>query len=58
MPHAMLMSPLQKNNFCKKNAPSLEMLKAWLDEALSNLVWWVASLPMVRGLELDDLYPF
>lgn len=54
----MLMSPLQKNYFCKKNAPSLEMFKVRLDEALRSLVWWVAPLPMVRELELDDLYPF
>jgi len=34
-------------------APSLEMLKARLDGALSNLVWWKVSLPMAGGLELD-----
>ena len=37
------------------DAPSLEVFKARLDEALGNLIWWVASLPMVGGLELDDL---
>ena len=28
------------------DAPSPEMLKARLDGALSNLVWWKVSLPM------------
>ena len=37
------------------DAPSLEVLKARLDGALSNLVWWKVSLPMAGGLELDDL---
>lgn len=37
------------------DVPSLEMFKTTLDESLSNLIWWVASLPMVGGLELDDL---
>jgi len=35
-------------------APSLAVFKAGLDEALSNLVWWKVSLPMVWGLELDN----
>jgi len=34
-------------------APSLEVLKARLDGALSNLVWWKVSLPMAGGLVLD-----
>jgi len=37
------------------NAHSLEVFKARLDGALSNLVQWKASLPMAGGLELDDL---
>jgi len=37
------------------DAPSLEMLKARLDGALSNLVWWKMSLLMAGGLESDDL---
>jgi len=32
----------------------VEEFKARLDEALSNLVWWNVSLPMAKGLELDD----
>jgi len=36
-------------------APSLEVFKAWLDGALSSLVWWKMSLPVARVLELDDL---
>jgi len=36
-------------------APSLAVLKARLDGALSNLVWWKMSLPMARGLERDGL---
>jgi len=36
-------------------APSLVVLKARLDGALSTLVWWKMSLLMVGGLELDDL---
>ncbi|GAB0210182.1 hypothetical protein GRJ2_003484000 [Grus japonensis] len=36
-------------------APSLEVFKARLDEALGNLVWWRVSLPMAGVLELDDL---
>jgi len=34
---------------------SLEVFKARLDGALSNLVWWKVSLPMAGGLQLDDL---
>ena len=37
------------------DAPSLEVFKARLDGALSNLVQWKVSLPMAGGLELDDL---
>ena len=37
------------------DAPSLEVFKTRLDEALGNLIKWVASLPEARGLELDDL---
>jgi len=37
------------------DAPSLAVFKARLDGALSNLVWWKLSLPMVGGLERDDL---
>ena len=36
-------------------APSLEVSKARLDGALSNLVWWKMSLLMAGGLESDDL---
>lgn len=31
------------------DAPSLEMFKARLNRALSNLVKWKVSLPMARG---------
>ena len=34
-------------------APSLEVLKVRSDGALSSLTWWVATLPMAGGLELD-----
>ena len=37
------------------DALSLEVFKARLDGALSNLVLWKVSLPMAGGLELDDL---
>ena len=36
-------------------APSLAVLKARLDGALSNPVWWEMSLLMAGGLESDDL---
>jgi len=36
-------------------APSLAVLKARLDGALSNLVWWKMSLLTAGGLEPDDL---
>jgi len=31
--------------------PSLEALKR---QVLGSLIYWVAALPMARGLELDD----
>jgi len=34
---------------------SLEVFKARLDGALSNLVWWKMSLLMAGRLEPDDL---
>ena len=34
--------------------PSLEAFKARLDVALGSLVWWLATLHIARGLELDD----
>ena len=37
------------------DAPSLEMLKARLDGAVSNLVQREVSLPVAERLELDDL---
>ena len=37
------------------DAPSLEAFKARLDVALGSLVWWLVTLSMARGLELDDL---
>ena len=37
------------------DAPFLEVFKARLDGALSNLFLWKVSLPMAGGLELDDL---
>jgi len=42
---------------CKKynTASSLEVSKARLDGARSNLVWWKMSLLMAGGLEPDDL---
>jgi len=36
-------------------APSLAVLKARLDGALSNLAWWKMSLLKAGGLEPDDL---
>jgi len=36
-------------------APSLAVFEARLDVALSNLAWWKVSLPVVGGLELDNL---
>ena len=37
------------------DTPSLEVLKARLDGALSSLIWWPAALPTAGGLELNDL---
>jgi len=37
------------------DAPSLQVFKARLDGALSNVVLWKESLPMAGDLELDDL---
>lgn len=37
------------------DVPSLEVLKASLDGALSNLVQWKEALLTVWGVELDDL---
>ena len=37
------------------DAPSLELNRCRLDEALGNLTSWVASMSMAGGLELDDL---
>jgi len=36
-------------------APSLEVFKARLDGALTNLIWWNMSLLMEGELEPDDL---
>ena len=37
------------------DAPSLGVFNARLDGALSNLVQWKVSLPVVGELELDDI---
>jgi len=37
------------------DVPLLEVFKARLDGALSNLVSWKMSLPTAGELELDDL---
>jgi len=37
------------------DAPSLEVFKARLDEALNNLVLWKVSLPTAGMSELGDL---
>ena len=36
------------------DAPSLEAFKARLAVALGSLVWWLATLQIARGLQLDD----
>ena len=36
------------------DAPSPEAFKARLDVALGSLVWWLATLHIAGGLELDD----
>ena len=43
------------------DATSLEAVKARMHGAVSSLVWWEASLPIVGGLELErslQLKPF
>ena len=35
------------------NAPSLETFEARLDVALGSLVWWLATLCIAGGLELN-----
>ena len=40
------------------DAPSLGAFKARLDVALGSLVWWLATLPMLGDLKLDDLWSF
>ena len=35
------------------DAPSLEAFKASLDVALGSLVWWLVTLHIAGGLELD-----
>jgi len=37
------------------SAPSLEVLKARLDVALSSLIWWDGQSAHGRGLEVDGL---
>ena len=36
------------------DAPSLEAFKARLDVALGSLVWWLETLHIAGGLELDE----
>ena len=36
------------------DVPSLEAFKAGLDVALGSLVWWLVTLHIAGGLELDD----
>ena len=36
------------------DAPSLEAFKARLDVALGSLIWWVVTLHIAEGLELDE----
>ena len=38
------------------DAPLLEAFKARLDVALDSLVWWLATLHIAGGLELEDHY--
>lgn len=33
------------------DAPALAVLKARLDKALSDMVWWEVSLPIAEGVE-------
>lgn len=37
------------------DAPSLEASKTRLDGAIGSLIWWVATLLMAEGLELNGL---
>ena len=37
------------------DAPSLEAFKARLDVALGSLGWWLVTLHIAGGLELDEL---
>ena len=37
------------------NVPFPEVFKAMLDGDLGSLISWVVSLPIARGMELDDL---
>ena len=36
------------------DVPSLDAFEARLDVALGSLIWWLATLPVARGLKLDD----
>ena len=36
------------------DAPSLEVFKARLDEALGSQIWKLVALPVAGGLEPDD----
>lgn len=38
------------------DVPSLKVLKTGLVEALGKLIYWVESLPMAGGLELNDSF--
>ena len=41
------------------DAPTLEAFEVRLVVALGSLVWWLATLPVARGLKQDDHYgPF
>ena len=35
-------------------APSVEVLKTWLDGALSSRIWWMPILPMAGGWNWMD----
>ena len=36
------------------DVPSLEVIKARLDAILGSLIFWVTTVPMAGGWELDD----
>ena len=36
------------------DAPSVEAFKARLDVALGSLIWWLVTLHIAGGLQLDD----